>query len=65
MNELPIGPSMDDMREIMGEQINMLDGAYRGDSMMYRRPKSSYDNNIQHKKKQIAKRRAKNKNKKR
>ena len=38
---------------------------YSGDTVVHRRLKSSYDNNIQHKKKQIAKRRAKNKNKKR
>jgi hypothetical protein len=65
MNELPIGSSMDDMREIMGEQINMLDGSYDGDTVKYYKPKRLQPNNIRCKEKQIAKRRAKNKNKKR
>ena len=60
MTDLPIGSSMDDMREIIAEQIKMLDGNYDGDTVGYYKP-----NNIQHKKKQIAKRRARNKNKKR
>ena len=65
MIDLPIGASMDDMREVMAEQINMLDGNYDGDTVGYYKPKRLQPNNIQHKKKQIAKRRARNKNKKR
>ena len=65
MTDRSIGVSGDEMREVMAEQIKILDGNYNGDSMLYHRPKSTYDNNIQHKKKQIAKRRARNKNKKR
>lgn len=65
MNDLPVGSSMDDMREVLAEQIKMLDGSYGGD--VYNRSKYKWlqPNNIQHKKKQIAKRRARNKNKKR
>lgn len=65
MNDTQIGSSYDDMKEVMAEQINMLDGNYDGDTVGYYKPKRLQPNNIQCKKKQIAKRRAKNKNKKR
>ena len=65
MNEMSMGVSEDDIREVVAEQINMLDGNYDGDTVGYYKPKRLQPNNIQHKKKQIAKRRARNKNKKR
>lgn len=63
MNEMPMGVSGNEMREIMAEQIEVSD--YQGDSMSLYKPKRLQPNNVRCREKQIAKRRAKNKNKKR
>lgn len=65
MTDRPIGVSGDELREVMAEQIKMLDGDYIGDTTRYYKPKRLQPNNVRCKEKQIAKRRAKNKNKKR
>lgn len=65
MNEMPIEQMESNMKEVMAEQIKMLDGNYDGDTVWHHKPKRLQPNNVRCKEKQIAKRRAKNKNKNR
>ena len=53
---------MNELRDVVDEQLLLLNGF---NSVSFPKPKNTYANNIQCKKKRIAKRRARNKNKKR